>query len=334
MKNLRKKLVVGIIFGAVVMVGLGIYADFTEMARLLRAFRWELLPAAIGLTTVNYLLRFTKWHYYLRQIGVKNLTWWADLRVFLGGFGFSLTPGKAGELVRLLWLKKLANVHPAETAPVAVAERLTDGIAMVILSLAGGLAYPQFIPAALTIGAVLLVAITVIQIRPLALWLLGIGERLPPVAKFMHHLHTLYDNAYELLRLKNLLIAVTLGTLAWVSEGVALYLVLRGLGMPAGGQLGLLAVFMLAFASVAGGASGVPGGLGVTEGGLTGMLQLLAGASENVAATATLLIRFATMWFGVVLGLLIQAVWRDFLYGQTDTADLDAIAATVNPSAE
>ncbi len=326
MKNLRNKIIIGIILGVAVMVGLGIYADFTEMARLLRAFRWGLLPAIIGLTVVNYLLRFSKWHFYLRQIGVKNLSWGADLRVFLGGFGFSLTPGKAGELVRLLWLKNLANVHPAKTAPVALAERLTDGIAMAILSLVGGLMYPQFTPAALTIGAVLVVAVVVIQIRPLALWALGVGEKLPLVSKIAHHLHDLYESAYELLRLKNLLVAVTLGTVAWVSEGVALYLVLRGLGLPADAQLAVLSVFILAFASVAGGASGVPGGLGVTEGGLTGMLQLLAGVSENIAATATLLIRFATMWFGVALGLLIQAIWRDFLYGQSDTADLDAMS--------
>ncbi len=330
MKNLRNKIIIGIILGVAVMVGLGIYADFTEMARLLRAFRWALLPAIIGLTLINYLLRFSKWHFYLRQIGISNLGWWADLRVFLGGFGFSLTPGKAGELVRLLWLKNLAGVHPAQTAPVAIAERLTDGIAMVILSLVGGLMYPQFTPAALAIGTVLVVAVIVIQIRPLALWALGVGEKLPLAARFIHHLHALYDNAYELLRLKNLLIAVTLGTAAWVSEGVALYLVLRGLDMPASVQLVELSVFILAFASVAGGASGVPGGLGVTEGGLTGMLQLLAGASENIAATATLLIRFATMWFGVVLGLLIQAVWRDSLYGQSDTADLDALSAAIS----
>ncbi len=334
MKSLRNKLIIGVIFGALVMVGLGIYADFTEMARLLRAFRWGLLPAAIGLTVVNYLLRFTKWHFYLRQIGVKNLSWWADLRVFLGGFGFSLTPGKAGELVRLLWLKNLADVHPARTAPVALAERLTDGIAMAILALIGGLIYPQFTAAALTIGMVLVVAVVVIQIRPLALWALGIGERLPLVNRIAHHLHDLYESAYALLRLKNLLIAVTLGAVAWVSEGVALYLVLLGLGMPAGGQLALLSIFILAFASVAGGASGVPGGLGVTEGGLTGMLQLLAGASENVAATATLLIRFATMWFGVVLGLLIQAIWRDFLYGDSNAADLASISAAMESPPE
>ncbi len=334
MKNLRNKIVVGIIFGALVMVGLGMYADFTEMARLLRAFRWALLPAAIGLTVVNYLLRFTKWHFYMHQIGVKNLSWWADLRVFLGGFGFSLTPGKSGELVRLLWLKNLANVHPARTAPVALAERLTDGIAMAILALIGGLIYPQFTAAALTIGAVLVVAVIVIQIRPLALWALGIGERLPLVNRIAHHLHELYESAYALLRLKNLLIAVTLGTMAWVSEGVALYLVLRGLGMDVSAQLALLSIFILAFASVAGGASGVPGGLGVTEGGLTGMLQLLAGASENLAATATLLIRFATMWFGVVLGLAIQAIWRDFLYGESDSADLDAMSAALETKVE
>lgn len=334
MKNLRNKIIIGIILGVAVMVGLGIYADFTEMARLLRAFRWGLLPAIIGLTVINYLLRFSKWHFYLRQIGVKNLSWGADLRIFLGGFGFSLTPGKAGELVRLLWLKNLANVHPAKTAPVALAERLTDGIAMAILSLVGGLMYPQFTPAALTIGAVLVVAVVVIQIRPLALWTLGVGEKLPLVSKIAHHLHDLYESAYELLRLKNLLVAVTLGTVAWVSEGVALYLVLRGLGLPADAQLAALSVFILAFASVAGGASGVPGGLGVTEGGLTGMLQLLAGASENVAATATLLIRFATMWFGVALGLVIQAIWRDFLYGQSDTAGMDAMPAALDTPSE
>ncbi len=325
MKNLRNKLIIGIILGVAVMVGLGIYADFTAMLRLLRAFRWMLLPAIIGLTLVNYLLRFTKWHYYLHQIGIKNISWWADLRIFLGGFGFSLTPGKVGELVRLLWFKNLAGVHPAQTAPMAVAERLTDGIAMVLLSMLAGFAYPQYLPAALSIGAVLLAAVIVIQIRPLALWSLGIGEKLPLVSKIAHHLHTLYENAYELLQWKNLLFAVSLGALAWISEGVAFYLVLTGLGIAASSQLLLLSIFILAFAAVAGGASGVPGGLGVTEGSLAGMLVVLAGTSEEVAATATLLIRFATMWFGVTLGLLIMLIWRDFLFGSEGVESLDTL---------
>jgi uncharacterized membrane protein YbhN (UPF0104 family) len=45
------------------------------------------------------------------------------------------------------------------------------------------------------------------------------------------------------------------------------------------------------------------------------MLQLLAGQPENVAATATLLIRICTMWFGITLGLLIMVFWQAFLFG-------------------
>jgi len=319
-KQLRGKLIVGLIFGLAVVVGLGFYADFSEMLRLLRDFNWWLLPVVLGLTTLNYALRFSKWHYYLRQIGVRNISVWDNARIFLGGFGLSLTPGKVGELVRLWWFKNRAGVHPAKTAPMAFAERLTDGIAMALLSLLGGLAYPQYRPAAAIIGAILLLAVAAIQIRPLALWGLALGEKLPGVSKMAHHLHALYESAYVLFRPKNLLLAVGLGTLAWISEGVAFYLVLVGLGLPPSMQLLWQAIFILAFAFVAGGASGLPGGLGVTEGGLTGLLQLLVGAPENVAATATLLIRFGTMWFGVVSGLLIMAIWREFLFGRGEAA--------------
>ncbi len=318
MKDLQGKLIFGFILAFAVFIGLGIYADFQAMLRLLQGFKWTLLPVILSLTIFNYALRFSKWHYYLRQIGVKNLSLWADLRVYVGGFAFSLTPGKVGELVRLAWLKNLADVHPAKTAPVAVAERLTDGIAMVLIALLSGFVYPQYWPVLLPIGVILLGAVVVIQFRPLALWLLSFGEKIPLVSKIVHHLHTLYESAYELLGWRNLLVAVGLGTTAWLSQGVAFYLVLLGLGVPPSPDMLILTIFILAFSTVAGGASGVPGGLGVTEGGLTGMLILLADLPADLAATATLLIRFCTMWLGVTSGLVVVLVWRKFLFGEQE----------------
>ena len=318
MKDLQGKLIFGFILAFAVFIGLGMYADFQAMLRLLQDFKWALLPVILSLTMFNYALRFSKWHYYLRQIGVKNLSLWADLRVYVGGFAFSLTPGKVGELVRLAWLKNLADVHPAKTAPVAAAERLTDGIAMVLIALLSGFVYPQYWPVLLPIGAILLGAVIVIQIRPLALWLLNLGERIPLVSKIVHHLHTLYESAYELLGWRNLLVAVGLGTTAWLSQGVAFYLVLLGLGVSPSPDRLILAIFILAFSTVAGGASGVPGGLGVTEGGLTGMLILLANLPADLAATATLLIRFCTMWLGVASGLAVVFIWRKFLFGEQE----------------
>jgi hypothetical protein len=55
---------------------------------------------------------------------------------------------------------------------------------------------------------VLVCGIMVIQIRPLALGLLGIAENLPLVSRFAISLHEFYESSYELLGLKNLAVAV------------------------------------------------------------------------------------------------------------------------------
>jgi uncharacterized membrane protein YbhN (UPF0104 family) len=75
-------------------------------------------------------------------------------------------------------------------------------------------------------------------------------------------------------------------------------LIFRGFGVPASLDV---STFLYAFATVAGGA--MPGGLGVADGALVGgALELVPGVTEPVAVAASLLIRGATLWFGVMIG--------------------------------
>ncbi len=85
-----------------------------------------------------------------------------------------------------------------------------------------------------------------------------------------------------------------------------MYLILLGLGVPAGVETLVLAVFTLSFSTIIGAVSALPGGLGAAELSIAGMLSFLLGLDGGTAGAATLLIRFATLWFGVGLGL---AVW-------------------------
>jgi Na+-driven multidrug efflux pump len=60
------------------------------------------------------------------------------------------------------------------------------------------------------------------------------------------------------------------------------------------------------------------------------MLLLLLDLGNDTAAAATLLIRFATLWFGVGLGLLVWAFSPDLL-GLRETepqATIDAFSST------
>lgn len=321
LSQLKRRLLAGIGLAVLVFIGLLFYGDVQKIGQLLTDFEWRLIPLVFGLTVVNYTLRGARFHYYLRQIGVTNISLWTSLRVFIGGFALTLTPGKVGELVRIYWLKNIADADPARVAPSIIVDRIVDGLAMAMLATLGILAYPQLWPVVASIMAILLAGVIIIQIRPLALWFMAQGERLPLVSKIAHHLHALYESAYTLLRLKNLLIGLAIGLLAWIAEGIAFYFVLVGLGTPPTFELVLLAVFTLAVGSLVGGASSLPGGLGATEVSMTGILQSVVGLSSQVAATATLMIRFFTLWSGVGLGVLIVLIWRKMLFGAGSVAD-------------
>jgi len=312
--DVRNKLIIGFIFGLIVIIALLLYTDVQALGEQLQSFDWAVIPAALGLTLFNYLLRFLKWQYYLHLIGVRKLHLIDSAALFVGGFTLAVSPGKAAEVLKGVVLKGMRGTPVSKSVPVVLAERLSDGLAMLLLASAGVVAYPKFWPAFAAVLGVLLMGVVVVQIRPLSLRLLHWAGRLPLVSRFADQLESFYESSYELLKLKNLLIAVGLGTVSWAGEGVAFYLILLGLGLPSSAELLFQAIFILAFSTIVGAVSGLPGGLGAAEVSVGAMLQTLVELGRGIAGTATLLIRFCTLWFGVALGLLTLLLFRSRLF--------------------
>jgi uncharacterized protein (TIRG00374 family) len=96
-----------------------------------------------------------------------------------------------------------------------------------------------------------------------------------------------------------------LSALSWFFECLAAYACVRGLRL----DLSLadtIAVFSLG--SLAGALSFFPGGLGVAETSMTALIRVLGDVPKAAAAAATVLIRLATLWFAVAVGLIALAV--------------------------
>ncbi len=311
--NIVRRLIPGLLFGFVVILGLALLGDLREVRRTLLHFRWEYFLLAIVLTLLNYLLRFLKWHFYLGQIGIQGFSKTQSLRLFVAGFPLAVTPGKVGEVLKGVWLNRLCNVPAARGVAVVLAERISDGLAVMILSTLGVFAYPKYWPAFVTILALLLMIVILSQIRPAALLLLEIGEKLPVVKRMAHGLREFYEGSFALFRPGATLFAVLLGTISWFGEGVGFYFILLGLGFTPGFQLLATAVFVLAFSTAVGAASALPGGLGAAEVSIAGMLTLILKPDPAVVTSSTLLIRLATLWFGVGLGLITWSFSRDLL---------------------
>jgi uncharacterized protein (TIRG00374 family) len=311
--NIVRRLIPGLVLGFLVLVGLALFGDLRQVSAVILAFNWWVFPLALLLTLFNYTLRFLKFHYYLKQIGVSGLPWPQSLRLFLAGFPLAVTPGKVGELLKAVWLNKMSGAPVARGISVVLAERISDGLAVLLLSTLGVIAYPQYWPAFLFILAGLLGIVVISQIRPAALWLLALGEKLPLICRIIAPLREFYEGSFSLFRPGATFLAVGLGMVSWFGEGIGFYLILLGLGLPPSLQLFSMAVFVLAFSTVIGAASALPGGLGAMEASIAGMLALVAGVPMSTASAATLLIRLATLWFGVAIGLGVWAFSIDLL---------------------
>lgn len=308
LQNLRGKLLLSLLLGAAVFVGLSAYGDFTSVAEGLGDFRWELLPAILALTCINYVLRFVKWHFYLHQIGVRGLPKWDSFLMFFSGLAMVITPGKVGEWLKSYLLREVHGTPFARSAPILIAERLTDTFALLILAATGLILFGQAWQFFVVVGVGAAVFLFLVRHRPAMHAILRLAKRVPLVSRFAQQVEEFYESTYVLVSPRNLVLMTILSVLSWTGEVLAFYVTLLALGLDATGLLLLQAAFILPVATVAGALLLTPGGLGVAEGGLTGLLQAIVDMPKSLAAVATLIIRFATLWFGVLVGMATLAI--------------------------
>jgi uncharacterized protein (TIRG00374 family) len=98
-----------------------------------------------------------------------------------------------------------------------------------------------------------------------------------------------------------------ISVISWGFECLAFFWVLMGVGSTPSWLLLLQATFIFAASTLFGLVSFLPGGLGASEVSSVGLLLALVGLSASAATTATIVIRFCTLWFGVLLGVVALA---------------------------
>ncbi len=308
-RNIRTGIVFSLLLAFVVMTAIALYSDVPRMLTALVHFRWAYLPLILGFTLFNYFFRFVKWQYYLRRLRIV-VDWRKSMLIFLSGLSMAITPGKVGELLKSYLLRRVTGATISRTSPIIVAERLTDGIAMLALATTGLILYRFGWQILLLLFLCGILGIVLVQNRTLVLACLAKLERLPKMTRITLATRAFYESAYTLLQWRPLLLAICIGIISWSGECVALYFVYAGLGCAAGIDLFIKAVFILAVSSLIGSASGLPGGLGTADGSMIGLTRVLISPSATIGGAAVLLIRLCTLWFGLALGVAALLTFR------------------------
>lgn len=295
----------------VVVIGGAAYAmvgDVHRVADRLGSFHWLAFGAAIALALGNYVVRFLRWALYLRWQDVTVPTGNSAI-VFGAGLSLSITPGKLGELVKSYLLRELHDIPATQTAPIVVAERVTDLVALLVLAIIGVSAYGVQTTVVAAAGGVVGMGLVLLAWPRPTRALIDLATRPRVTERFRDPLHDVYTGLVGLCRPSRLALATLIAIPAWGLECIGFALIVNG--FPGAHVDFGLAMMIYAATTIAGALSFLPGGLGVTEGAMTILLVKSAqGVDQPTALDATLLTRLATLWFAVVLGLVFLGVAR------------------------
>lgn len=151
MRKYRNQILSGILIALAIYIALLLLADSQGkfetdgIIEAIQSFPLYLIPLIILAQTMVIFFRFLEWHYYLGVIEARHRISLIDsIIIFVATFTMVVSPGKAAELLKSVMLKirtteigddkKLKGGVPiTRSAPIVVAERVIDGIAVIIL---------------------------------------------------------------------------------------------------------------------------------------------------------------------------------------------------------
>jgi uncharacterized protein (TIRG00374 family) len=350
MKKYRNRLLSGVFIATAIYIVYLFLADSqlgdgdNSLRAALGAFNWSLLPWLVFTQCLVILFRFIEWQYYLGVIGARSRISVSDSFVlFVSCFVLVISPGKAAEVLKSVLLKAKTGIAFARSVPIVLAERIIDGLAVIILmSLALVLASDLLslgvyegvdygaLSRVITFSslAVILGGLVVVQIRPLAYAVLGFISRLPLLRRASAPLTTFYESSREIFQLRHVLPMTVVGTGVYFASALCFILVLHGFGLEISWTMAMHATFIVGVTSAIGALSFVPNGAGITEISTTGMLLAMVAPHEPlmtpaVAAAASLIQGFFHKWLRVFIGLFVAVLFRRRLLD-------DNVSATLN----
>jgi uncharacterized protein (TIRG00374 family) len=342
MRKYRNQVLAGLLFITVVLIAVVAVTGAGALADRLGDFPlWIFVPVFL-LKCVNWALRYWEWRYFLGVLGVRTVRGLPERPVpspeqpptirerdsivlWLSGLALSISPGKLAEVLKALVLKHLTGLDFSRGAPVIFLERLVDGLAIIPLTTVAMLAAGgsldtgdislSYVRAVLVgVSMALVIGMILVQIRPLAFWCLDVIQNWPGLRRIHGALRNLYASSYDLIKLRHLIPTVLMGIGAYTTDCIGFFLLLRGLGINGGWALFGEAAFILGFSVIIASISTLPGGAGGRELTIGPLLTGVVGLTKGDAGTATFLIALFQLWVGVLLGLIMIAVFRKTLF--------------------
>ncbi len=305
MRKWIRRVIAVMVLATILYLALAISTGWEQMKASLTAFpAARVMPQVLGLVLLGWFLRGLRWHYFVRRMGWA-IPFGPSLLAFLASFAFTVTPGKAGEVVKAGLLRDRYDISMANVAGVLLTERLGDLIAILLLAIGGLTLLPNAIGYFAVCLAIVLFITAFVLYEKLYRAILGKMSKSPKLARPAEKVLNLLITAKALLQPAPFLVGLGIAIVSWACEALAFALILHGFGLP----VEVLTAFSIyGLATVIGALSMLPGGVGGVEVSM-GLLLKAIGYKASAIAAPIFLVRISTLWFTSLLGFVFLGMW-------------------------
>ena len=305
LKKIKRNIFISIGVAGLLYLAFSIYANLDNVISSFEKFNWLLLPLLLLLSLANYYFRFLKWDYYLSvlKVEVKKID---SFSIFMSGLIMSVTPGKMGELLKSYLVKEVTKTPISKTFPIIFAERITDFISLIIITLIGAYVFNFGREIVIGVGVFFILVLIILSNKRIAFPIIKMLEKNKFLNKHLKSIHNAYESSYQMLKPLPLINMTLLSLVAWSFECLGYHIILINLGIRVSY---LWAAFSYGFSTIVGAITMLPGGLGVTEGSLTFML-IRNNFPKDLAVASTFIVRIVTLWFSVLVGILSVSFYQ------------------------
>jgi uncharacterized protein (TIRG00374 family) len=282
--------------------------DWSDAWSRIRHANVGLYLAALIVYQASFLVRSWRWKLLLRNAGEDRPTMPLVPILVVSFFVNCVVPAKMGDVYRAYLARLRQRVPVSRALGTIIAERLLDLVVLMgLLLIAGAIVFHDRAPAVLIPYLVAGVAVCAAGIGAILVMRAGRGQRLLrllPEAVF-HRYESFRMGTVESFRHLEVLIPLT--ALVWGMESARLALVVLALGDS--GSLGPAQLLLIALvAALLTTVPFLPGGLGLVEAGMVGVLVSVGGLGRNAALSIALLDRSISYGSVVAVGAVVFAV--------------------------
>ncbi len=302
-KFINKFLII-LIITIIIYTGFLFFSDFSKIYEHLGTFDINYLFPILLLVSFSWCVLFLRWTLLLKNLDI-SIPHKSNFIIFISSFALSATPGQLGELIKSKLLKNKFNVPISKTAPLVLIERIYDLIGAIIVS-SLGISYIESGNIMLLIFTIILFSLVILlRSKTIFIKFLTLFEKISFLKNKIPIISETYESIQPSLNPKIFLSSTILSIIYWILVGTSSYLVLLALDISTISFLHMISIYSSSI--IIGAVSLIPGGVGVAEGSITGLLTL-GGVEISIAFVIGILVRVFTLWYGVIIGFILLKI--------------------------